>query len=450
MNSNPVLFDAALPLLLQVVSKNFERIDLETSVVLRDATGRLSLLISRAAASQSERERFESIISEALGAYASTTSAIGFKGDAGVDKLLNDPAQVPVRVDGLRCNLLDRRIVGEGWLQSPKAAPRGPIRVVFASLKGGVGRSTALAVTAMDLARRNKNVLVVDLDIEAPGVGRLLLTEDRLPKFGVLDFLVENGIGGVSDRDLTEFVGVSNLTTAEGGKVDVLPAVGSQADIAPYNVLPKLARAMVEDITADGESISLSSQISSMIERFTVRENYDVILIDSRAGLAELAAPSVVGLGAIVLLFAGAQLQTFDGYKALFAGLGLLASRDRQQGRSADWRLNLKFVYAKASMDEALLSWHRDTLYDLFSAQLYDEEIAADDDLDRINFSIDDESAPHWPLIIPFNQGFVDFEPTRNLSQLTRPFYEQTFRPFLDGLDLLLEDVETSTQESSQ
>jgi hypothetical protein len=42
--------------------------------------------------------------------------------------------------------------------------------------------------------------------------------------------------------------------------------------------------------------------------------------------------------------------------------------------------------------------------------------------------------------VVPFSQSFVDFDPARDPSQLTRPFYEQTFRPFLDGLDLIIED----------
>lgn len=97
-----------------------------------------------------------------------------------------------------------------------------------------------------------------------------------------------------------------------------------------------------------------------------------------------------------------------------------------------------KSVYAKASLDEQLHEWLIDELYDLFAANLYDAEDEAALSEDDISFDIDDPSAPHFPLIIPFNQNFVDFDPARNPSQLTHPFYEQTFRPFLDGLDALI------------
>src|SRR5215467_9888199 len=44
--------------------------------------------------------------------------------------------------------------------------------VTFYSYKGGVGRSMALANVAVLLARRGLRVLVVDWDLEAPGLER--------------------------------------------------------------------------------------------------------------------------------------------------------------------------------------------------------------------------------------------------------------------------------------
>nr|WP_231964680.1 hypothetical protein [Paracoccus aminovorans] len=41
---------------------------------------------------------------------------------------------------------------------------------------------------------------MVDLDLEAPGLGDLLLESDRMPDFGTIDFLVENGLGGIEDQ----------------------------------------------------------------------------------------------------------------------------------------------------------------------------------------------------------------------------------------------------------
>jgi CobQ/CobB/MinD/ParA nucleotide binding domain len=72
--------------------------------------------------------------------------------------------------------------------------PEGRI-ITFYSYKGGTGRSMALANVAWLLALNNQRVLVIDWDLEAPGLHRYLhpflddpeLVETR----GLLDFVVE-------------------------------------------------------------------------------------------------------------------------------------------------------------------------------------------------------------------------------------------------------------------
>jgi len=165
------------------------------------------------------------------------------------------------------------------------------------------------------------------------------------------------------------------------------------------------------------------------------------VLIDSRSGISELAAPTTLALGATVLLFGTAQRHTIDGYRSLFAGLRLLAQRDGAAGKSADWRLRLKSVFAKAGLDAHTAERHRDELYELFSEQIYDAEADGDVGEIPIAFARDDTSAPHWPLVIPFSPTFADFEPSMQSEQLTRPYYEQVFGPFLEGIHQLVERV---------
>ncbi|HRI72349.1 MAG TPA: AAA family ATPase, partial [Polyangium sp.] len=45
-----------------------------------------------------------------------------------------------------------------------------PLLVTFYSYKGGVGRTQGLANAAVALANRGRNVVVVDMDLESPGV----------------------------------------------------------------------------------------------------------------------------------------------------------------------------------------------------------------------------------------------------------------------------------------
>jgi MinD-like ATPase involved in chromosome partitioning or flagellar assembly len=439
---SPVLFDDSLPRLADAVRRTLGHEALEHGIVLRDSTGRLSFVVPHnERPSEDQRIAIEQELNAALGSYARPDDLLIYSDDPGAHQLLQDPMRLSIKVGDAFCQVIDRRIVGAGWLERPGEEANGPPRLVFASLKGGVGRSTALAVAAADLARRGKNVLVIDLDLEAPGLGDILLDEERTPRFGVLDFLVENGIGGVPDALLDGFIGTSILTTGSGGRVDVVPAIGRRSAANPANILPKLSRSMIEDITDSGETISVGAQISTMTRRLATSASYDVVLIDSRAGLSELAAPAVLGLGANVLLFGTAQRQTIEGYRALFAALKLLAQRERSSGGDAGWRLMFKAVYAKASLDTTVAARYHDDLYELFAEHLYDAEeqdIENAKDHDEVYFAIDDPSAPHSPLIVPFSQSFVDFDPVHAASHLTQPFYEQTFRPFLDGLDIII------------
>ena len=448
-DNQQVFFDSSLPIFLQAIISSLGEGSLARGLIVRDTSGRLRFLSAATSPTDEVREELRERLCSALGGYARKDGAIAFGDEPGVRTLLKDPAILPMRSGPFEYRLLDRRIVGSAWLDRPLTGSLGPVRIVFASLKGGVGRSTALAITASDLSRRSKNVLVIDLDLEAPGIGDMLLPEERLPNFGTLDYLVENGLAPISEASLSDFIGTSPLTSPTGGRVDVLPAFGRQALNNPANTLAKISRAVLEDIDENGELLSVSKQINAMIARMTQRESYDVVLIDTRAGLAEITAPAVLGLGATVLLFGTAQQQTIHGYEALFAGLKLLADRDSAAGSSADWRFLFKAVYAKYGNNRDLAARYRDDLYDLFAENLYDEDDALQVDPDAFSFDIDDETAPHWPLVIPFSQNLIDFEPVLTPNQLTEDFYELTYRPFLNGIDSILSFDTSKAHEMS-
>jgi hypothetical protein len=208
-------------------------------VILRDASGRLTFFTSLAP--ERADEQLSSDLRTSLGRYAHDDRVIVTADDPSVDEFLRHPdvrdAEIAVGEERYRIRYLDRRIVGADWVraQEPRAdesgAPR-PVRIAFASLKGGVGRSTALTVVASEQARRGRNVLVVDLDLEAPGIGSLLLSEDRLPSYGVVDHLVERNFGPADRGFLQEMIGVSALTQGQG-LVHVAPAIGRRSLQAP-------------------------------------------------------------------------------------------------------------------------------------------------------------------------------------------------------------------------
>ncbi len=432
-----VTFDNSLETLLQIVSNYLGAEAVKHGFVLRTASGQLCFYAPECGYPEETYKAIVNQLIQELGAYANPFGPLVSKDDPVWQDFSGDPSILYLEVGDFTCRLIDRRIVGSGWLASPVEEATDVPRIVFASLKGGVGRSTALAVTTAHLSSKGLNVLAIDLDLEAPGLGDILLTEDRLPQYGVLDFLVENNLNKVSETDLDNFVGLSPFTGPTTGRVDVVPVFGKASIDHPRNVLPKLARAMTDDVSAGGEVVSVGNQIAVMIERLCTRESYDVVLIDSRAGLAEMTAPAVLGLGATVLLFGTAQPQTISGYEALFASLGMLAERQVRNNGQANWRLRLKAVYAKASGDEKIQAKHLADLHDVYRDHLYDEEGTDTEDY-SLYFDARDQSAPHWPLLIPLNLNFVDFDPATRPSQLAKPFYEIAFGEFLNGIDQIV------------
>src|SRR5581483_1644557 len=79
--------------------------------------------------------------------------------------------------------------------------------VTFYSYKGGTGRSMALANVAWLLASAGNRVLVIDWDLEAPGLHRYFepFLEDKglESSTGVIDFVLEFATAAVSDAEST-------------------------------------------------------------------------------------------------------------------------------------------------------------------------------------------------------------------------------------------------------
>ena len=83
----------------------------------------------------------------------------------------------------------------------------------FYSFKGGVGRTMALVNAAVALAKRGRRVLVVDFDLEAPGLDTFDIFRSPKPVPGVIDFVAEYLLSGQApklDRFVSEAAGVGD------------------------------------------------------------------------------------------------------------------------------------------------------------------------------------------------------------------------------------------------
>jgi MinD-like ATPase involved in chromosome partitioning or flagellar assembly len=77
--------------------------------------------------------------------------------------------------------------------------------VTFYSFKGGVGRTMAMANVALSLAKAGRRVLLVDFDLEAPGLDTFDLLRPSAPTPGLVDFVSEYRTTRIAP-DIAKFV----------------------------------------------------------------------------------------------------------------------------------------------------------------------------------------------------------------------------------------------------
>lgn len=297
---------------------------------------------------------------------------------------------------------LERLVTGADWGRGPIESRSEKIpRATLYGLKGGVGRSTALSAWSWHLAKLGHKVLVIDLDLESPGVSSLLLPSELQPDFGIVDWLVEDAVGNADIDLLRQMVVRSPLDDDTQGQIFVAPCGGAIGN----DYLSKLSRVYV-DVPSPSGSRQFGERLAEMLEQLIEYRSPDVVLLDSRAGLHDIAATTTTRLGAMTFLFAVGTRQTWDGYQML------LRSWAKHPDIAKDVRERVRVVASQVPETEraAYLERFRQSAYDVFADTLYEE--AGPDNLDAFNFDIEAIDAPHNPLEIKWSRALQDWEPT--------------------------------------
>lgn len=298
-------------------------------LAVRDVLGRFTLIVDdRTQPLPPVLENLEAAygrrLTQELGRYASDRPLMPASGLFSAGALLNSERVVkdPEQPTG-RVRILDNTVVGEDWGQvsTPAPEPDGSRthRTALYGFKGGVGRSTATAVLARHLADQGYIVLVVDLDLESPGVGPLVAEGADLPPHGVIDQLVESAIGNAEGLD--HVIRTQYEPRGGRGELWVAPARGQGTPGVPYAYVDKLNRAYADVPGAD--FADRLEQALHACEEAVARDGDsgrrpDVVLIDSRAGIHDIAAVAISRLCDLALLFGTDNAQTWEGYRDLF------------------------------------------------------------------------------------------------------------------------------------
>jgi len=218
--------------------------------------------------------------------------------------------------------------------------------VVFFSFKGGVGRSSCLMNTARNLAKRGKDVVLMDFDIAAPGMDIFEGTnisvimdsyKDESYQDGIVEYLMSN-LNRIDFKRAACTIELDNImpysyefriAEGDGNKWKIPPAEGRTyiiragahevKDVQTQNrKIFKEARNNYEELQRELES-KISDVIAEIDEKTTERANYkrflerfremieerlkpDYVLIDARPGLSSISIMAMQKLADIVVL----------------------------------------------------------------------------------------------------------------------------------------------------
>lgn len=437
----PVRFDEARPaafsLAREVAGEGFD------VLLVRDVLGRFSLLVDDAEgedASREQADRWRELAESRLGRYRGERPLV-LTSVTRLPRTLTAPphAMDVVEATGTTGSVrfLDNTVVGEDWSrvtlpstdEQEEGEQKQPVRrTALYGFKGGVGRTTAAAVLARALADDGKIVLVVDLDLESPGVGPLLLGSGTLCRHGVVDHLVESAL---DNAEGLEIVARSGYTPRNKGELWIAPARGAGSDGVRNGYVDKLNR-----VYADAGGARFADRLAATVRacedavaRGDSGRRPDVVLLDSRAGIHDVAAVTISHLCDYALLFGADNAQTWAGYGDLFEAWAV-------SGQAAAIRQKLRMVAsmvpdsAHYSKDVHLKSFRAEAFrtFGVLYASLTPEEVAGDG---KSAWDLDDDPAPHSPIPILFEPGMVGMNVPDSPDWQERAFVEAAYRDFL-------------------
>ena len=143
-----------------------------------------------------------------------------------------------------------------------------------------MGGTTAMVGVGLLLAQEGKHVVLVNTDIEAPGLSSLFFPENAINR-GTLDCFLENRIGAAGKiSDYTLSYDVNTVVDQASGSLTVIPA--GRVD---ENYLSKLARIDFQGYQPNSLSESLKSLLEDIDKAYP---DTDYILLDARAGFHDL------------------------------------------------------------------------------------------------------------------------------------------------------------------
>ena len=219
----------------------------------------------------------------------------------------------------------------------------------FYSFKGGVGRSMAVLNLAYALAAKGRNVLVLDMDLEAPGLSGFLDRTDEIAGFARFDMvdLVRWASSATLPLDPQSFPPLSDyVVSIPPAKLEPIPRVFSELgrlDIIPvqgerdyYDRLTALSLGSLDQDALVRIGSVLRAWLKSLRFPIVVPDYYgpdceraapyDYVFVDSRTGITETGGLCIGPLSDRLVVLSALNDQNVEGTRTFLEEVGVLKS----------------------------------------------------------------------------------------------------------------------------
>ena len=207
--------------------------------------------------------------------------------------------------------------------------------VTFYSFKGGAGRSMALMNIAIEMAKSGNRVLVVDFDLEAPGLETFNLPRPKTETRGLVDF-VQSYLTYRKAPDVAGFLYKSAVQLGSSGELWIMPA-----GLQDSNYATRLSAINWRSLYAKQDGYFLFEDLKLQWQSYI---DPDYVLIDSRTGYTDVGGICTRQLpDSVVCLFFPTEQN--------LQGLRKVVSRIRNENKPAREK-NIRLLFVNSNVPD--------------------------------------------------------------------------------------------------
>ena len=186
----------------------------------------------------------------------------------------------------------------------------------YYSYKGGMGRSTHLAISATHLARKyNKKIVILDCDFEAPGFSNFFLENPAAPRYqdGLIEYFFNSEID--DEINLDNYSWEVSKEFSKDGEIRIFPAGNLDIEYIDNKMFDNHLKHYLEGLSRLDFSSkeTIIDKFKLLIKQIEKQYNPDAIFIDSRTGFTDVFGIIGLKLASHVVGFFSNSVQNLPG-----------------------------------------------------------------------------------------------------------------------------------------